>query len=106
MNRDDVDFRSVHYFTDFDTFDLDTAAEARAKLDRDARRRAVYLWQSSALLSTLATFSPQHTLAPRLLALLQNRFTTVQTLTFAGTPNGDYTDTLTRYQPRPQPPGG
>ena len=93
----DVDFRSVHYFTDFDTFELDTAAEARAKLGRDAARRRVYLFRSDGLLSTLASFSPDGVISEELNSLLAERFRPVSVLRFTDTPYGDYTDTLTVF---------
>lgn len=94
---DPVDFRALHYFTDFDTFELDTAAEARAKLDRE--RRPVYLLRSQALLDTLAQFSATRALPEELRKVLETEFRPVATLRFNGTANGAYEDTIARYAP-------
>lgn len=97
---DNLDFRALHYFTDFDTFELDTAAEAEAKLELDARHRRVYLFRSDGLLSTLTSFSLEQPPPPDLERLLRERFETVATLEFTATPYGDFTDVLTLYEPR------
>jgi 4-amino-4-deoxy-L-arabinose transferase-like glycosyltransferase len=94
----DLDFRSVHYFTDFDTFELDTLAEAEAKLDRDGAGRRVYLFRSAGLLATLATFAPDQRLPPAFEAFLRDRFRSVARLELTGTAYGDYDDELTAYE--------
>lgn len=96
--NDPVDFRSLHYFTDFATFELDTVAEARGKLDREGR--PVYLLRSQALLDTLAQFSRSGGGLPAdLRRLLEERFLPVAAIRLEGTAAGDLHDEVARYAP-------
>lgn len=96
--NDPVDFRALHYFTDFEDFELDSAEEARRKLDRE--RRPIYLLRNQALLDTLAQFSRQHRLPDGLRSLLEDDFRTVATIRLEDTASGTFEDTIAVYAPR------
>jgi hypothetical protein len=93
-----IEFRSVHYFTSFSDFNLETAREITKRLDAESQQKHFYLvYDPPSFYTTMEEFDFSHSHLNGLRRLVTTRFEPVADISVHGSAYGDFNATIAKY---------
>jgi 4-amino-4-deoxy-L-arabinose transferase-like glycosyltransferase len=100
LNNSNVEFRSIHIFTSFDDFRIESPRQIAARFDALSRSKRIYLvYDRQTFDAAMEQIDPDPVRLRSLDRLVQQRFRAVAMVPVRGSASGDFDTTIAVYEP-------